>query len=179
VESRNAQLQMSARPNRRWVLLALSLVTALACGAVVGLVGPQILIGDTARKPYLNTVEVTQVVRPAPTLGLTERLGMGARETVANQKRWETMTETERLAVAHQYRRLTEMDEAERDMLLQKYQDFRQLSDDRQADLRRRAAKLADFLNSLSPQDQALLESMSETQRAARLLELWRAREAV
>ena len=88
------------------------------------------------------------------------------------------MSETERLAVVARYRRLAEMDAAERDQLLQKYQEFRQLSGDQQADLRRRAIRLAAFVQSLSPQDQALLESMTDDQRAARLLELWRAREA-
>jgi len=105
-------------------------------------------------------------------------LGLGPREMLVNQRRWETMSQADRLSLTLQYHRLAEMDDAEREQLVQKYQDFRQLSDDRQADLRRRAAKLAAFRESLSPQDQALLESMTETQRAARLLELWRAREA-
>ncbi len=167
----------SERQPGRKGLLALCLVTALVCGAAVGMLAPHILIGETARKA--DTGEAVAAVHTAAgPLGLTERLGLDPREIEANQQRWAAMSEAERLAVVARYRRLAEMDAAERDQLLQKYQEFRQLSGDQQADLRRRAIRLAAFVQSLSPQDQALLESMADDQRAARLLELWRAREA-
>ena len=140
MEGREVQSEAltSRRPRRRG-LLVLSVVTALACGAAVGVLGPQILVGETARKPYLAAGEVAPAARSgAEPLDLDGRLGLAPQEIRVNQRRWEAMSETERLTVVAQYRRLAEMDAAERDQLLQKYEDFRQLSGDRQADLRRR-----------------------------------------
>jgi len=74
------------------------------------------------------------------------------------------------------YWRLAEKDPAAQERIFQRYDAFRDLSEKRQEFLRARALKLKEFMKTLGPQDQAVLLSMAEPERAQRLLDLWQAR---
>jgi hypothetical protein len=164
---------------RRWVFLA-CLATALVGGIAAGVVAPRILVGGTSHPAAPTADEAFLAARAAVgPLGLSDRLHMDPQEIAASQRRWAAMTPAQRQTVLARYRQVVEMDPADRDLLLVKYAALRQLPPDRQADLRKRAAGLAEFRKTLSPQDVAVLESMTETQRASRLLELWQAHDGL
>jgi hypothetical protein len=165
------------RPHGRGPLLILCLATALVCGVAAGALGPRVLVGSVS-PAVPATAQVREAVdEVAEPLGLSERLGIDALQAKADEKRWAAMPESERRLLVDRYRELAGMDDTQRGPLLQKYAAFRQLPADQQAALRRRAADLASLLKSLSPQDQARLESLStDSDRALRLLELWQAR---
>jgi len=170
------------RRRRRSRLLLVCVTVALACGTVAGFLGPKILIGGTAA-----TADDTPLAVPAAApqangqtvgtpLDLDTRLGLDPREEHANALRWQDMPAGQRRAMLDRYWRLAGADEAQREVLFEKYDQFRELPAERRAYLRERARKLKAFMKTLSPQDQAVLEGMSdEAARAGRLLELWRA----
>jgi hypothetical protein len=179
VDPRREELvRLLQRRRRRVRLMLVCLVTALACGAVAGMVAPQMLIGEVptgqAADGAMSAVDAAvQAKAAAPTLELSDRLALDPRETRANTMAWSIMPEPERRTFLDRYWRLAEMGEADRDRLLQRYALLRELPTDRQEYLRTRAIKLREFINTLNPQDQAVLESMSDRDRASRLLELW------
>jgi hypothetical protein len=158
--------------------VVLCLTTALALGLLAGVFGPRMLVGGVPAsvEPVAAETDLESMASASP-LGLAERLGLEIREIKASEARWAALSPADRELLLARYQRLVEMDEAERGRLIENYVAFRRLPPDRQAALRKRAAALAEFIQALSPQDQALLESMSSTQRASRLLELWQARE--
>jgi hypothetical protein len=169
-----------ARSRRRPLgrLVALCLTTSLAMGLLAGVFGPRILVGGVPAPAESVAAEsvLASMASDGP-LGLAARLGLEKREIKASEARWAALSPADRESLLARYQRLVEMDESERSQLIENYAAFRQLPADRQVALRKRAAALAGFIQALSPQDQARLESMSPTQRALRLLELWQARE--
>ena len=180
MDPRRVQLALLLRRRRRRLrLLLVCLATAVACGAVAGLAGPRILIGGTAHgridRPAATDAEVS--AQPAATpLDLPARLALDPREEQANAIRWQKMSDPQRRRLLDRYWDLATLDPDQRDTLLERYEDFRNLPEQRRAFLRQRAVKLKAFVASLSPQDQAVLEGMSDETRARRLLELWQAR---
>jgi len=191
VESRRAQLaRLLARRRRRARLLLVCVATAVACGSLAGVVGPKVLIGGTGAAPpeaELVLPEVTLAPRggesasteatggPLP-LDLAECLGLDPRQEQANAVRWHALSPERRRALLDLYWRLAEMDEAQRRELLERYSRFRDLPEGRRRALRERARRLRAFLETLSPQDQAVLESLDPQARARRILRLWQAR---
>jgi len=113
---------------------------------------------------------------PSRPLNLQDRLALDPREEQANAIRWQKMSDGQRRQLLDRYWALANLDTDQRDRLLHRYEDFRNLPEERRTFLRRRARKLETFVASLSPQDQAVLEGMSDEARARRLLELWQAR---
>jgi hypothetical protein len=182
VDARREQLiEMLNRRRRRLRLLLVCLATALGCGLVAGIVGPQILIGGVAdlgpAADIAATVPVTATAAKAPpVLLLSEQLKLDPRESQANTLRWAGLSEADRRALLDKYWRLADMDAAERQRIVHQYARFRELPEKRQGFLKTRALELKQFVGTLSPQDQAVLESMSDAQRAERLLQLWQAR---
>ncbi len=180
MDSRRAQLaRMLQRRRRRFRLLMVCVATAVTCGTVAGLLGPRILIGGTgairpARTPAAETEP--QARPPATPLDLPSRLALDPREVQANAIRWQKMSQAERRRLLDRYWDLAGLDAQQRESLLQRYEAFRDLPQARRAFLRERAAKLKAFVETLSPQDQAVLDGMSDEARARRLLELWQAR---
>lgn len=173
--------QILNRRRRRVRLMLVCLATALSCGVVAGIAAPQILIGGTpqavsghgaAAKPLDGHPGRSPVVP----LELSAEVQFDPRETQANAGRWPLMGEAQRRLVLDRYWQLTEMEPAERQRVFEQYTAFRQLPEKRQEYLRERARKLREFMGTLSPQDQAVLEGMGETERARRLLDLWKAR---
>jgi len=180
MDPRRAQLaRLLQRRRRRTRLLLVCVVTAVACGTVAGLVGPRILIGGTgaARVSQVAATE-TEVSAPgaATPLDLPSRLALDPREAQANAIRWQTMSQDERRRLLDRYWNLAGLEAGQRQALLERYGAFRELPEERRAFLRERAAKLKAFVATLSPQDQAVLEGMSDEARARRLLDLWQAR---
>jgi len=182
VQQRREQLvRILERRRRRLRLMLVCLVTALACGGVVGVVGPQLLIGGMPAAIGGNVATVlgdrslSAQAGPQP-LDLSERLAIDPRETRANTGQWARMSEAERRVLLDKYWHMAEMSQADQDRVFQRYALLRELPDARQDSLRARAGKVAEFMKTLSPQDQAVLESMSDADRARRLLELWQAR---
>ena len=182
---RDYLVRLLQRRRRRIRLLLACLATALACGTVTGLVAPQVLTGSIAgtHTPAVRPVWADGATLPlsAPPisvdpLDLSERLQLDPRQIQANTMRWAAMPEAEREQCLDRYWRLAQSDPAEQDRLFQEYSAFQQLPPDEQETLRRRAKKLQAFINTLSPQDQALLESMSDGERAKHLLQLWQTR---
>ena len=189
VERPRGQLvRLLARRRRRTELLLACLTLALACGLAAGVAGPRILVGSVpeVRHPPSASVEAPatsqmppqDAARAAP-LALAERLSLDPRETKANEIRWAAMSETQRRTLLDRYWHLARMDPVERQRLFEQYAAFRELPAERQAELRARATRLAEFLRTLSPQDRALLESMSEAERAARVIELARVQQGM
>lgn len=180
MDPRRAQLaRLLQRRRRRVRLLLVCVVTAVACGTVAGLAGPRILIGGTGAGAARHTpaTDARAAAEPAATpLDLPARLALDPRETQANAIRWQKMTGAQRRRLLDRYWNLAGLDAGERETLLERYQDFRNLPEERRAFLRTRAAKLKAFVASLSPQDQAVLEGMDDEARARRLLNLWQAR---
>ena len=180
MDARRRQLvHLLERRRRRVRLILACAVTALACGIVAGLAGPQLLIGGVSKAgPTPTAVESPR--RPTPPvaspLSLSDELALDPREAQANARRWPTLSLADRRVFLDRYWELAETDVQERRELLDRYNSFRRLPADRQEFLRIRARKLKGFMASLSPQDQAVLESMGEVERAKRLLELWQAR---
>ena len=166
------------RRRRRTRLLLVCLVTALAGGAVVGVAGPRILIGSVAGEPEGPARSGMATPAPAepPALDLPAQLGLDPREIQANVMRWPSLSEAQRQAILARYWNLAALDESERSRLLDTYTGFRCLQEKRQELLRLRARRLQEFVQTLSPQDQAMLESMDMDARAQRLLQLWQAR---
>lgn len=168
------------RRRRRVRLMLVCVATALACGVVAGLLAPQVLVGSVPQAAELLPAGVKAAAPAAPAAGeplsLSDRVGLDPRETQANAIRWAALTEADRRSLLDQYWQLSEMDEAQRDRLVQQYTAFRELPEKRQEALLARARKLKEFVKTLSPQDQAVLESMGDRDRAARLMQLWQAR---
>ena len=180
MERRREQLVRILERRRRMRLMLVCLVTALACGAAAGVVAPQLLIGgmpSAAGNDAAKLDDRAVSARPAPQpLDLSERLALDPRETRANAVEWARMAEADRRALLDRYWRLSEMGPADQERVFQRYALLRELPGNRQDFLRTRAVKLTEFVKTLSPQDQAVLESMSDRDRAKRLLELWQAR---
>jgi hypothetical protein len=180
MDPRRAQLaRLLQRRRRRNRLLLVCVVTAVACGTVAGLVGPRILIGGTGaggarRSPAADAQAAAETA--ATPLDLPVRLALDPRETQANAIRWQKMSDARRRRFLDRYWDLAGLDAERREALLARYEDFRNLPEERRAFLRDRAAKLKEFVASLSPQDQAVLEGMDDEARARRLLDLWQAR---
>jgi hypothetical protein len=184
VDRRREQLvRLLDRRRRRARLLLVCLATALVCGVAAVSVAPtRLLIGGVSQAAGLAAAPVRppEAARSAGVaaspLSLSDRLRVDPRETQANAIRWASMAEGERRALVNRYWRLAAIDPSDQDRIFQQYEAFRELPEGRQEFLRTRAQRLRDFIQSLSPQDQALLESMTDRQRAERLLELWQAR---
>jgi len=169
------------RRRRRIRLLLACVATAVTCGAVVGVMGPRILIGGTAgghlNRPAAAEPAARASAEPALIpLDLEARLALGLQEEQANALRWQKMPDRRRRRLLDRYWALAALEPDRRDALLEQYEHFRNLPDERRAFLRRRARKLKAFMASLSPQDQAVLEGMNDEARARRLLDLWQAR---
>jgi len=180
---RRAQLaRLLQRRRRRFRLLVVCLVTAGVCGAVAGFLGPRILIGGTsmlhAERPATGQSTTLAKFEPSPAipLGLSDRLGLDPREEQANTIRWQNMDAGQRRILLHRYWQLADLDQEQQQRLFDRYQRFRNLPEARRRFLRQRAQKLKAFLDTLSPQDQAVLESMTDEARARRLVALWQAR---
>ena len=175
------QLARLLRRRRRSRLLLLCLVVAVACGAVAEFVRPKILIGGmlaagkVARAGRPVAAARTDATPPATPLDLDTRLGLDPREEHANALRWQDMSAGDRRALLDRYWHLAGTDAERRTALFNQYKQFRQLPPERRMYLRDRARKLKAFMATLSPQDQAVLEGMTDEARARRLLELWRA----
>lgn len=169
--ARKTQFALSPRRRGRWFTLCLGM--AVACGILAGALGPKILVGGVPRGAGPAVEPVPTELTDGEPLGLAERLGLDPAEIVASETRWARLAQAEREVLIDRYRRLVQMDPADRDRLVERYAAIRQLSPQRQDQLRKRAAALAAFVQMLSPEDQALLESMNDYQRASRLLELW------
>jgi hypothetical protein len=180
MDPRRAQLaRLFERRRRRNRLLLVCLVTAVACGTVAGLAGPQILVGGTARVHAGRAAAHGPAVEPeaaASPLDLAGRVALDPREAQANAIRWQAMPAADRRALLDRYWSLAGLDAGQVDRLVDQYGEFRELSEGRRAYLRQRAQKLKEFMAGLGPQDQAVLEGMSDEDRARRLLELWQAR---
>jgi len=183
MEERREELRrVLSRRRRRVRLLLVCLATALGCGIAAGVVGPQILIGGVAdlvmpaEATNGATVQAGGKNAAAMPLAISEPLGLDPRETQANAFRWAGLSEAGRRAYLDKYWKLAEMDPAARERLVREYAQFRELPEKRQEFLKARARKLKEFVGTLSPQDQAVLESMTDAQRAERLLQLWQAR---
>jgi len=180
MDPRRAQLARLLRRRRwRFRLLLVCLATAVTCGAVAGFAGPRILIGGTPAGRVDQPVgpERQASAQPAATpLDLPARLALDPREEQANAIRWQKMSDGCRRQLLDRYWALADLDPDQRDRLLQRYDGFRDLPEERRTFLRQRAVKLKAFVATLSPQDQAVLEGMSDEARARWLLELWQAR---
>ena len=180
MDPRRAQLaRMLQRRRRRFRLLMVCLATAVTCGTVAGFLGPRILIGGTgAMRPVGQAASETSADArsPATPLDLPSRLALDPREAQANAIRWQKMSQAERRRLLDRYWNLAGLDAEQRESLLERYEAFRDLPQERRAFLRDRAARLKAFVATLSPQDQAVLDGMSDEARARRLLELWEAR---
>ena len=180
--SREQLLMLLSRRRRRNRLLLACLATALACGAVAGLLSPQVLTGGVSAAIQATHIEAAPTgALPSASVstdppGLFDRLQLDPREAQANAIRWASMTEDQRRALLNCYWQLADMHGPEQDRLLTRFSAFRELPAEKQQDLRQRAQKLREFIKTLSAQDQALLESMSDTDRARHLLQLWQAR---
>ena len=178
---REKLVRLLAQRRRRTRLLLACLTMAVACGFVAIAVGPRMLIGGTSHGAALAPVAAGQAPagaedQAAGLPAISDRLRLDPRETLANTIRWSSMSEAQRRALVVRYWQLVSLDAADRDRIIEKYMTFRQLPESRQDALRTQARKLRQFMQSLSPQDQAMLESMNERDRAERLLELWQAR---
>jgi hypothetical protein len=183
VDARREQLALLLKRRRRrlrWLLACA--VTALVCGAVVGAVGPQFVAGgmpsaaapgNAVKATVENTLSAKVTAKP---LDLSQRVALDAREKRANILEWSHLTEPERRVLLDRYWRLSELTPAEQEKVFSRYAMLRDQPGERQEFLRIRAEKLKAFVRSLSPQDQAVLESMGDHDRAKRLLELWQAR---
>jgi hypothetical protein len=182
VDSRREQLvRLLARRRRRGRLILVCLMTALACGVMVGVVAPQILIGGVPAKARPDVLKDVAEKAPAPeaaacTLALAERLALDPAEARANTAAWAAMSEDERRVLLDRYWRLAQMSPADQDHMLEQYALLRERSADRQEYLRTRAVRLREFTKMLSAQDLAVLAGMSDQDRAKRFLELWQAR---
>ena len=184
MDPRREQLvQLLTRRRRRVRLMLVCLATALTCGLVAGVAGPQILIGGVSYTGPETSLTAKHAPRGGRTvqaaagpLDLSERLGLDPREARANAIRWTSLAEDRRRAVLDRYWQLAELDPAERERAFERYAAFRELPEKRQEFLRTRAQKLKAFVQDLSSQDQAVLAGMSDEERARSLLRLWQAR---
>jgi len=177
VDARREQLVRMLHRRRRMRLLAVCVGTAVLCGAVAAILAPKVLVGDVRlgggepaklKQPKRGA----KTLQPGAVLDLDNRLDLDPRETRTNGMRWNALAEPERQVFFERYWRLTALDPEEQDRLVERYKEFRTLPAERQALLRQRAKDLEEFLNRLSPQDKAVLASLSDEERAARLLEL-------
>ena len=181
VMQREQLVRLMGQRRRRTRLLLACAGVAVACGFVAIAAGPRMLIGGTAQAVSATAVAVGQAPaggagQATGLLALSDQLRLDPRETQANLIRWSGMSEAERRSLVARYWRLASLDSADRDKIFEQYSAFRALPESRQDALRTQARKLRQFMQSLSPQDQAMLESMNERDRAERLLELWQAR---
>jgi len=177
VDVRREQLVRMLHRRRRMRLLAVCVGTAVLCGAVAAILAPKVLVGDVrlgGGEPakLKQTKRGAKTLRPGAVLDLDNRLDPDPRETRNNGMRWNALPDAQRREFFERYWRLTALDPEEQDRLIERYKEFRRLPAERQALLLRRARDLEEFLNRLSPQDKAVLASLSDEARAARLLEL-------
>jgi hypothetical protein len=177
VDARREQLVRMLQRRRRMRLLAVCVGTAVLCGAVAAILAPKVLVGGVplgGGEPakLKHTKRTAKPLRPGAVLDLDNRLDPDPRETRNNSIRWNALSEPQRQAFFKRYWRLMALDPAEREALLDRYKEFRRLPADRQTLLRQRARNIEEFIQRLSPQDRAVLASMSQQERAARLLEL-------
>jgi hypothetical protein len=177
VDARREQLVRMLHRRRRMRLLAVCVGTAILCGAVAAILAPKVLIGDVrlgGGEPakLKQTKRGAKTLRPGAILDLDDRLDLDPRETRTNGMRWNALADAQRREFFERYWRLTALDPEEQERLIERYKEFRRLPAERQALLLRRARNLEEFLNRLSPQDKAVLASLSDEERAARLLEL-------
>ena len=177
---REQLVRLLNRRRRRIRLMLVCLTTALACGLVAGIVGPQILLGGVSHRGAQATASkgrpAERAARTAGPVNLSERLRLDPRETQANAIRWQALPDGQRAVALNRYWRLAEMDGDERERVFQQYAAFRRLPEKRQEFCRSRARELKAFISTLSLQDRAVLAGMSDEQRARRLLQLWQAR---
>ena len=94
MDVRREQLVRLLRRRRRRVrLLLVCLTTALGCGLVAGIVGPEILIGgvsyDGAPSAAAKSKPGREATRTVGPMDLSDRLGLDPRETQANAIRWQ------------------------------------------------------------------------------------------
>ncbi len=181
MDPRREQLvRLLNRRRRRIRLMLMCLATALACGLVAGITGPQILIGgvpyDVAGSRASKSKSRDRSGQAAGHLELSDRLGLDPRQTQANTIRWQSLPDDGRRALLDQYWRLAEMRAEQRESVFERYAAFRHLPEKHQEFCRTRARKLKVFMSTLSPQDRAVLAGISDEDRARRLLELWQAR---
>jgi len=182
MDARRAQFARHQARRRRLRLLLVCVVTAAACGTTAGIVGPRILIGGTSvvrpgSPPQVEPPLVVKTARPAAMpIDLVLQVGLDPREQQANAIRWQAMAPEARRDLLDRYWVLAEMDAGGRQRVIEKYETFRNLPEERRRFLRDRARTLREFVASLSPQDQAVLEGMGDEARARRVLELWQAR---
>lgn len=176
MDARREQLVRMLHRRRRMRLLAVCVGTAVLCGAVAAILAPKVLVGDVRlgieSAKLKQTKRGAKPLQPAAVLDLDNRLDLDPRETHTNGMRWNALAEPERQVFFERYWRLTALDPEEQDRLVERYKEFRTLPAERQALLLRRARDLEEFLNRLSPRDKAVLASLSDEERAARLLEL-------
>jgi len=182
MDDRRIQFARHVARRRRVRLLLVCVVTAAACGTTAGILGPRILIGSTSAVRLEAPVRAqpepsAKAMDPAAMpLDLALQLSLDPREQQANAIRWQSMELQARRDLLDRYWALAGMDSDRRERLLEKYETFRSLPEERRRFLRDRARTLREFVASLSPQDQAVLEGMSDEGRARRVLELWQAR---
>ena len=190
MDPRREQLLRRLNRRRKIRLMLVCLAAAMVCGVVAGMAAPRILVGsvattaptaavvDAAKAPAagIETASPSSRPRPSNLLPLAERLGLDPREMQANAIRWSALSESERRTLLDRYWRLAELSPADQQQIFEQYAALRDLPEEQQELLRAKARKLQEFMKTLSPQDLAVLEGMSETDRAARLLELWQTR---
>jgi hypothetical protein len=95
----------------------------------------------------------------------------------ANRRQWASMSDAERQQRLAQLDRLAELDDEQRQTLVENYRQWRDLSEQDRQRLIRQAAALAEFEASLSRQDLAVLDSLAGKDRARQLVRLWQARQ--
>jgi len=164
----------------RSTIFAVSLRIAVAVVAAVGLV--LLFVPGVARglgRP--SEVAPWTLTRPSEMSDVVRRHlleGDGLRVTgdqlIANRTEWESLDETQRKKLIEQYGRLQSLTPAQRQTLVERYQTLSQKSDAERAQLRRQAAALKAFEDSLGRQDKAALESRAGKARAAEIIRLWR-----
>ena len=182
MDARRAQFARHLARRRRLRLLLVCVALAAACGTTAGIIGPRILIGGmSVVRPGSQPQAELPLPAKAPEAAaapfdLALQLGLDPREQQANAIRWKSMVPEARRDLLDRYWSLAAMDPDRRQSLVRKYEEFRSLPEERRRFLRDRAQTLREFVASLSPQDQAVLEGMGDEARARRVLELWQAR---
>jgi hypothetical protein len=161
-------------------IVAVSFRVAVAVVAVVGLVF--LLIPGVARglgRP--SEVAPWTLTRPSEMSDAVRRnllesdgLRVTGDQLSTNRVEWESLDEAQRKTLMEQYGRLQALTPAERKALVERYQKLSLKSDAERAQLRRQAAALKAFEDSLSRQDMAALESRAGKARAAEIIKLWR-----
>ena len=179
MDDRRSELRRLLHRRRRVRLLAVCVGAAVVCGVVAAVLAPKVMVGGVAAPSGAGdrSADARRHDAAAPRahtvlLGLSDRLGLDPREVRHNALRWQTLGPADREVFFQRYWRLGDLEPAEGDRLIAQYEALRRLPEDRQAQLRRQARDLRDFLANLSPQDQAVLAGAPEEERAAKILEL-------